>query len=129
MANRVVHFEIEATDVERAKKFYTEAFGWEMQQMGKELGNYVVVRTGPEKEPGGINGGIFKNPGISQVLNAYSCVIQVQNIDESMEKVKASGGEVLSEKMDIPGVGIYVKCKDTEGNNFSLLQPSENSPH
>jgi predicted enzyme related to lactoylglutathione lyase len=32
--NRVVHFEIHASDVEKMKKFYTDVFGWEMQQMG-----------------------------------------------------------------------------------------------
>ncbi len=90
MANRVVHFEIEATDVDRAKKFYTDAFGWEMQQMGEDMASYVVVKTGPENEPSGINGGIFKNQGITQVLNAYSCVIAVDNLDASIEKVKAS---------------------------------------
>ncbi len=129
MANRVVHFEIEAKDSKRAKKFYTDAFGWEMEQTGEEMGNYVVVKTGDPKEPGGINGGIFVSPpGDHEVLNAYSCVIEVKDIDESIEKVNASGGEVLDKKMDIPGVGIYVKCKDTEGNNFSLLQPSMDSP-
>ncbi len=123
MANRVVHFEIEATDTERAKKFYTDAFGWEMQQMGEDMGNYVVIKTGDEKSPGGINGGMMKSQQDGKELNAYSCVISVDNIDESIEKVKGSGGEVLGEKVNIPGVGMYVKCKDTEGNNFSLLQP------
>lgn len=123
MANRVVHFEIEAQNLERAKKFYTQAFGWEMQQMGEDMGNYVLITTGDEKEPGGINGGMMKSLGDKKDLNAYSCVVQVESIDDSMQKVKSSGGEVLGEKMEIPGVGTYVKCKDTEGNNFSLLQP------
>lgn len=124
MANRVVHFEIEAENLERAKKFYTEAFGWKMDQMGEDFGNYVVVMTGDPKEPGGINGGLMGLMGPKKELNAYSCVVSVDNIDEAMENVKAAGGELLSEKMDIPGVGIYVKCKDTEGNNFSILQSS-----
>lgn len=33
-----------------------------------------------------------------------------------MEDVKKAGGEVIGDKMDIPMVGIYAKCKDTEGN-------------
>ena len=123
------HFEIEAEDRERAKKFYSEAFGWELQQTGEEMGNYVVVKTGPENEPGGINGGIFTNPpGASTKLNAYSCVISVEDIDKSIEDVKQAGGKVIGEKMDIPTVGTYIKCIDTEGNNFSLLQPSMDAP-
>ena len=58
MPNRVVHFEIEAEDKDRAKKFYEEAFGWNMQTMGEDLGNYVVITTGDE--PIGINGGLYQ---------------------------------------------------------------------
>ena len=122
--NRVVHFEIEARDIERAKKFYTDAFGWKMEQMGDDFGNYVVVKTGDPKDPIGINGGIFK-AGDKKELNAYSCVIGVEDIHKAMADVKAASGKVLSEKPDdIPGVGLYAKCEDTEGNRFTLLQPS-----
>jgi len=134
MGNRVVHFEIEAQDTNRAKKFYTDAFGWKMEQMGGDFGNYVVATTGDPKEPGGINGGIFQG-GEKKELNAYSCVIGVDEIDKAIQDVKKAGGKVfddnktpdgqnLGEKMDIPGVGIYAKCEDTEGNRFTLLQPS-----
>jgi predicted enzyme related to lactoylglutathione lyase len=124
MPNRIVHFEIEATDRERVKTFYSQAFGWQMQQMGEEMGSYVVVTTGDPKEPGGINGGIFVNPSAgSKELNAYSCVVGVENIDQAMANVKSAGGQLLGDKMDIPSVGTYVRCRDTEGNIFSMLQP------
>jgi predicted enzyme related to lactoylglutathione lyase len=124
MPNRVVHFEIEAADRDRAKNFYAKAFGWEMQQMGEEMGQYVVVTTGDPKEPGGINGGIYATPaGASKELNAFSCVIGVDNIDQSVASVKSAGGQVLGDKMDIPGIGTFVRCKDTEGNLFTMLQP------
>ena len=124
MPNRIVHFEIEATDLGRAKNFYSQAFGWQLQQMGEEMSNYVVVITGDPKEPGGINGGIFSSPpGAARELNAYSCVVGVDNIDQAMAKVKSAGGELLGDKMDIPTVGTFVRCKDTEGNIFTMLQP------
>ena len=123
MPSRVVHFEVEASDPERAKSFYSRAFGWEMQQMGEEMGNYVVVITGDPKEPGGINGGIYKSMSGSKELNGYSCVIGVENIDQAMDKIRSAGGQLLGEKMDIPTVGTFIRCKDTEGNFFSILQP------
>jgi len=124
MANRVVHFEIEAKEPERAKKFYSEAFEWEMDQMNGDYGKYIVVKTGDPKEPMGINGGIFSS-GKKKRLNAYSCVIGVKDIQKAMAAVKKAGGKVLSKKPDdIPKVGLYVKCKDTEGNHFTMLQPS-----
>jgi uncharacterized protein len=124
MPNRIVHFEVEAADRDRAKNFYAQAFGWEMQQMGPEMGDYVVVITGDPKEPGGINGGIFGTPpGAQKELNGYSCVVGVDNIDEASANVKAAGGQLLGDKMDIPTVGTFVRCKDTEGNIFTMLQP------
>jgi predicted enzyme related to lactoylglutathione lyase len=128
MPNRIVHFEIEAADQQRAKNFYAQAFGWDMQQMGEDMGNYVVVITGDPKEPGGINGGIFSSPpGAKKELNAFSCVVGVESIDQSIAKVKSAGGEILGDKMDIPTVGTFVRCKDTEGNIFTMLQPLPSS--
>lgn len=123
MANPIVHFEVEAADIERAKKFYSAAFGWQMDQMGEEYGHYVVIRTTPENTPGAINGGLFQVP--AKVLNAYSCVISVDDIEKAMADVLAAGGKVLTEKPDdIPNIGKFAKCEDTEGNRFSLLQPA-----
>ena len=123
MPNRVVHFEIEATDRERAKNFYAQAFGWELQQMGAEMSEYVLVMTGDPKEPGGINGGIYSTPpGDAKEVNAFSCVIGVDDIDQAMSKVTAAGGQTMGDKMDIPGIGTFARCKDTEGNIFTMLQ-------
>jgi uncharacterized protein len=135
MGNRVVHFEIEAKDVKRASKFYADAFGWKMDHQGEEFGGYVVATTGDPKDMG-INGGIFQND--KKELNAYSCVVGVDDIDKAIADVKKAGGKVfddnktpdgkvLGEKMDIPSIGIYAKCEDTEGNRFTLLQPDLSS--
>ena len=124
MPNRIVHFEIEAADRERAKNFYAQAFGWGLEQLGPEMGDYVVITTGDPQEPGGINGGLYVGQGgATKELNAFSCVVGVDNIDEAVQKVKAAGGEVMGDKMDIPGIGTFARCKDTEGNIFTMLQP------
>lgn len=127
MGNRVVHFEIEAKDLERAKKFYTDAFGWKMEQMGAEYGNYVVVTTGDPKEPNGINGGLYTLSGKKKEVNAYRCVISVDDVEKAKKDVKRAGGKILSKDEkpdDIPNVGLYLSCEDSEGNRFTLLQPA-----
>ena len=55
-----------------------------------------------------------------------SVVVAVDDINDSMKKVMKSGGKVLGEPMEIPGVGQYVSFYDTEGNRVSMLQPD---PH
>ncbi|MGZ6925056.1 VOC family protein, partial [Oryzihumus sp.] len=58
--SRVVHFEIQADDVERAKAFYGAAFGWEFQDWSGATGSaYWGIVSGPEDEPG-INGGLLQ---------------------------------------------------------------------
>ncbi|VVB86785.1 Uncharacterised protein [uncultured archaeon] len=53
-----------------------------------------------------------------------SLVIAVDDIKESMKKVAETGGKVLGEPMEIPGVGQYVSFFDAEGNRVSMLQPA-----
>ena len=122
----VVHFEIPAEDLERMKKFYADAFGWKANQMGPELGNYAVMHTtevGDDhfpKERGRINGGFYPK---TETAPHPSIVIAVDNIQEAMEKIVASGGKVLGEPVMIPGNGEYVSFIDTEGNRASIIQP------
>jgi len=126
--NPVVHFEMPYDDAKRMSQFYRSAFGWKMQLMGEEMGNYVLAETGKTAngrptQPGEINGGFFpKKP--DWPAQHPSVVIAVDDIRRAMGKVKEAGGEVLGEPMDIPGVGSYVSFTDTEGNRVSLLQPA-----
>jgi len=130
--NPVVHFEMPYEDKNRMADFYSKAFGWQAQMMGPEMGEYVVMTTtemDPEtkfpKTPGQINGGFFKRNEVNKVP---SVVIAVEDIQAAMEKVKSAGGTVSGgskpgQPDDIPGVGLYIACLDTEGNRFSILQP------
>lgn len=132
--NPVIHFEMPYEDQERMVEFYKKAFGWDVNVLGPEMGNYVVVMTGDTDEqtqrptePGVINGGFFKksddNPG-------PSVTIGVEDIYEAMKQVEAAGGKVLGgsfkpgEPDDIPGVGLYSGAIDSEGNRISMLQPT-----
>jgi predicted enzyme related to lactoylglutathione lyase len=126
--NPVVHFEMPYENNERLTKFYESAFGWKMQNMGKEMGDYIIAVTSEvdennkNKTPGTINGGFFpRNPEVSQYP---SFVIAVENIAESMKNIKNAGGNILGEPMMIPNVGQFVSFTDSEGNRVSILQPS-----
>lgn len=125
--NPVVHFEMPFENRERMAKFYQSAFGWKTQLLGEEMGNYVLAITtetddsGPKK-PGAINGGFYpKKP--DWPAQFPSVVIAVDDIKASMKVVGQSGGKVLGEPIDIPGIGKYVSFTDTEGNRVTMLQP------
>lgn len=132
----VVHFEMPYDNRERIARFYEAAFGWKMQMLGEDMGNYVLATTAeaeaeaeagagarPGAVAGAINGGFYaRRP--DWPAQYPSVVIAVQNIKESMAKVSAAGGKLLGEPMEITGIGQYVSFFDTEGNRVSMLQPS-----
>jgi uncharacterized protein len=131
--NRVVHFEIHAKDLDKTQQFYQSVFGWNIQDMGPQMGNYRLVDTGKDAagtQWNGINGGITprhgEGPKGGEPVNAYVCTIEVENIDETLKKIETAGGTVATEKMDVPGVGILAYRKDPEGNIFGVLQPVQN---
>ncbi|MGN6575132.1 MAG: VOC family protein [Nocardioides sp.] len=125
--SRVVHFEIQADDVERAKAFYAAAFGWEFQDYGEFTGTtYWGIVTGPEDQPG-INGGLLQRPapttGAGQGTNAYVCTMGVADYDATERKILDAGGQVPLPKMALTGVAWQGYYLDTEGNTFGIHQP------
>ncbi len=125
--NPVVHFEMPFDDRARMASFYESAFGWQMQTLGADMGDYVLATTtetedGRPKNAGAINGGFFARKPDWPAQHP-SVVIAVDDIGAAMKQVTEAGGEVLGEAMSIPGVGQYVSFMDTEGNRVSMLQP------
>lgn len=128
---RVIHFEIHATDPERAAAFYRNAFGWQVQEWvipGVTLPDehrYWLATTGPDGEPG-INGGVMFRRGPApvdgQAVNAYVCTLGVEDLDASIAKALAAGATLAVPRMPIKGVGWLAYCKDTEGNIFGVMQ-------
>jgi uncharacterized protein len=122
-----VHFEIQADDVERAKGFYADVFGWSFQDWSQVTGStYWGITTGPADQPG-IDGGLLQRPApapdLGQGTNAYVCTVQVDDYDATERRVLDAGGVVALPKTALPGMawqGYYV---DTEGNTFGVHQP------
>ena len=115
---RVVHFELQADDPERAGRFYKTVFGWDIRKWAGEM-EYWLVTTGPKDAPG-IDGAIMPrmSPG-GQTINT----IAVDDLDATVKKLTKAGGKVVTKRQTIPGVGEFCYCVDTEGNTLGLLQP------
>ncbi len=126
MKNSIVHFEIPADDVLRAKDFYTKTFGWEINKfpMPEGAAEYYGVRTTEvdekfqPKTPGAINGGLMKRQNAGQPFMNY---ISVDSIDEMLKTITANGGMVALPKTEIgAGMGWIAAFKDTENNLMGL---------
>jgi uncharacterized protein len=119
--NSVVHFEIPAKDRARAKKFYQTVFDWQMMDFDEK--NTMVTTTdsdenGLPKSPGAINGSIY----LPDKPKTPTIVIDVPDIKKHIEKVKNNGGKLVDDTVEIPGMGMYARFTDSEGNLMGLWQ-------
>ena len=129
--NRVVHFEIQADDTDRAIKFYSEVFGWQFQDAGMGEKYWLIMTADKESKEPGINGGLLprpaKLPPKESGTNAYTCTVQVDNFDEIAKKIEQAGGIVAMPKMPITGMAWQGYFLDTEGNVFGIHQLDKNA--
>lgn len=128
---RLVHFEIHVDDMERAKKFYGNVFGWTFQDWSEFAGlPYFGAVTGSEDEPG-INGALMQRqsppPAPNQPLNGFACTMGVENYDATEAKILEQGGVVALPKYALPGMAWQGYYKDTEGNILGIYQPDANA--
>jgi predicted enzyme related to lactoylglutathione lyase len=124
---KVVHFEIPADDVERAKNFYGSVFGWELQTMQMEGGDYTSVKTTPvdeqtqqPTEPGAINGGMYQRS--EQAPSSPVITIDVDAIDDALKQIEDKGGSTVTPRTPIPGMGAFAYFQDPEGNVVGLWE-------
>jgi predicted enzyme related to lactoylglutathione lyase len=119
---RIVHFELPAEDPERAKKFYEKVFGWKIEKWEGPV-EYWLITTGEEDEPG-INGAIMKKEDPNMYV--YN-TIEVPSFNEFKKKIEKNGGEMVTEKMAIPGIGYFAYFKDPEGNQLGIMESDESA--
>jgi predicted enzyme related to lactoylglutathione lyase len=123
VANSVAHFEIFASDLTRARTFYTSVFGWKFQNWGPP--DFFLIFTGNEADPGVKHGALAKrngDPPTDTALNAFRCSISVVSAEASMAAIKKAGGKLRSPLVDIPNVGKVVEFADTEGNIACIVE-------
>ena len=118
-----MHFEIPADNLEKLKKFYGDLFGWKIEKMPGGM-EYWGIQTVPVDEKGmavrpGVNGGMMKRQMPEQKPVNY---ISVESVDEYSKKVVKLGGQIVVQKMEIPGIGWWALALDPEGNQIGLFQ-------
>ena len=127
MSGRVVHFELPFDDEGRAKAFYGDLFGWQMQDVPGMA--YTLVTTGPTSEQGATEPG-YVNGGMGQrgaPLERPVVVIDVDDIDRTLAAVQEHGGSVVREKMSVGPMGWNAYFADPEGTVVGLWQTAHPS--
>jgi predicted enzyme related to lactoylglutathione lyase len=120
----IVHFEIPAKDAKKLMKFYADLFGWKMEKV--QWMDYWLVETVPVNKQGqpirlGVNGGLYQKERENANMTPLN-YINVESVDEYMEKIKALGGKIIVPKQEIPDTGWTAIAVDPDGNYFGLFQ-------
>jgi uncharacterized protein len=136
----IVHFEIPADDVQRAKKFYSDLFGWKMEKWptsdndyGKDSSSssnnnmeyWIISTTDYKGNKAAIGGGMMKRQG--QHHQHITNFIDVSSVDEYSSKIEKLGGKVVVSKMAVPGMGFFAICHDTENNSFGIWESNDSA--
>ncbi len=111
-ARPVVHWAIEARDVEAQRRFYAAMFQWEIGE-----GPFPSIEAGfggPEPGPGG-----HLQPSDTPRVSIW---VQVRDLDESLRRAVELGGAVLAEPFQPEGQPTIASIADPEGNPVGLVQ-------
>lgn len=117
--DRLVWVEIPATDLNRAKKFYEAVLET----------NLVENDEGPQTMQmipsinGSMCGHLYEGKPATAGDGVTAHLSAPGELTDAMDRVKASGGAVVSEVISIPS-GAFFYAKDTEGNSLGIFKYS-----
>lgn len=120
---KVVHFEIPADDLKRAKEFYEKTFGWKVDKVPNM--DYTMAITGKVDENGrgaemnSINGGMVKK---EKTAPYPILTMLVDSVDETLKKALANGASVVVPATNMGDFGRFARIRDSEGNVVGMWQ-------
>ena len=108
-------------DPDAAAEFYGALFGWELEQVMPEdsPAKYYMARI-----RGGDVAAISSQMEGGPPQATWNTYVWVDSADETAEKVRAAGGQVLSEPFDVFDSGRMAVFADPEGAVISAWQPN-----
>jgi predicted enzyme related to lactoylglutathione lyase len=118
MGKKIVHVEFPAAEGDRGEKFWSELAGWSFNDVGMPGIDYRMF------DGGGWGGGVWTSE--DQAGQGPIVYLDSDDIDADVARVRELGGQA-EDKEPIPNVGWFARCRDTEGNAFSLYQSDENA--
>ena len=115
-ANAAVWFEIPATDLDRAKNFYSAVLNSEFtREDGPPNRMEMFASSGGDAVAGHLYAGKPAAAGTGPTIH-----LAVADLEAAMGRVGENGGQVVSPVIEIPA-GRFAYCLDPDGNSFGLF--------
>jgi uncharacterized protein len=115
--------EINTRDPEAARSFYSDVFGWSLEDKEFEgVGTYTTINV-DGKAVGGLVDITGRMP--DEVPAHWLVYFGVEDADETVAKARELGGATAVGPLDIPGVGRFAVVQDPFGAVFAVIAPEE----
>lgn len=113
------------SDLDAARKFYTDIFGWSYSEMKTPEGPYLFssIPEGDVCGLGVLNESLKAKGGCSY----WSVYVLTDNVDEASSKAQNLGGKVVTEAFDVMDVGRMAVIASPSGATFCLWQLKDKS--
>lgn len=116
-------YEINTRDSDKSREFYQNVFGYGHTAMDMgDFSYHMLTRPGTEDPFCGL---WQLTDEMAGVPNHWGVIFHTPDVDETVRRVKESGGNIVQEPMEIEGVGRIGVCSDDQGGVFSIHQPTE----
>jgi uncharacterized protein len=115
--------QLNTTDVEAAKRFYSELFGWRFERQ-TELGDTEGVQYWGIFNGDRLNGGMMElvEPAREAGVPSHWLVFfTVEDADAAVSRIRELGGQVQVEPTEIPA-GRFAVAVDPQGATFALFE-------
>lgn len=109
-----VHIEIPTTDREASGKFYSDLFGWDVQQ-------YPEMDYATFVADGGPGGGFARIDGKMVKAGEIKVYVATDDIEATLARANELGAKTIVEKTEIPGYGNFAFFLDPFGNAIGLF--------
>jgi uncharacterized protein len=119
MGNPFVHVELMATDVSKAKAFYSKMFDWKLEDMDMGDMTYTMIKVGE-----GTGGGLMKNP-MPNPTSMWVAYVNVDDVKAATTKAESLGAKVMKDVTDVKGFGSFTIITDPTGAMLGLWQPKK----
>jgi hypothetical protein len=109
--------ELHTNDLQAAKRFYGEVFGWTANEQDMGGMTYVLFRAGDTDRAGAMQ----QMPG-EQGPPSWLTYATTDDVDGATKKAKDLGGNVIMEPMSMENIGRFSIVADPTGAVFGLFQ-------
>jgi uncharacterized protein len=113
--------ELTTPDIDAARKFYHEVFGWDYDIGGPEFGGYTTARLG-NRQTVGLMGDM---PGAPAAPTAWNLYFASHDLESDVAHAVKLGAKVLNPPMAVAGFGSWATCADPGGAAFSLWKAGQ----